>query len=94
MTDWAKVALPLICKTYGALLADELVSVQPMTMPSAHTWYMDFAFADDIGFDWIQQHMDYELENPHEIEKWDRLMSNPWIHRQRLAWEKKHWLAP
>lgn len=36
------IALPLVRRTYGSLLANDLVSVQPMNMPTGLTFYLDF----------------------------------------------------
>lgn len=37
-----KFIFPEINRVYPTLFAKELVSVQPMSMPSAHIFYMDF----------------------------------------------------
>lgn len=39
-----KIAFPLVRRTFGRLLANEIVSVQPMSMPSGLLFYLDFVF--------------------------------------------------
>ena len=39
-----KVAFPLVRRVFGSLLANEIVSVQPMNMPSGLLFYLDFVF--------------------------------------------------
>lgn len=39
-----KIAFPLVRRTFGRLLANEIVSVQPMNMPSGLLFYLDFVF--------------------------------------------------
>ncbi len=41
---WSNVALPLVRKVFGNLLANEIVSVQPMNLPSGLVFYLDFKF--------------------------------------------------
>jgi hypothetical protein len=39
-----KIAFPLVRRTFGRLLANEIVSVQPMNMPAGLLFYLDFVF--------------------------------------------------
>lgn len=41
---WSNVALPLVRKVFANLLANEIVSVQPMNLPSGLVFYVDFQF--------------------------------------------------
>jgi len=41
---FAAVAFPLVRRTFGQLLADKVVSVQPMSLPSQLIFFLDFKF--------------------------------------------------
>ena len=44
---FAAVAFPIVRRVFGGLLANDLVSVQPMSLPSGLIFFMDFTFTDD-----------------------------------------------
>jgi len=46
---FAAVAFPLVRRVFGNLIANELVSVQPMSLPSGLIFFLDFVFSGDIG---------------------------------------------
>ena len=52
---FASVAFPIVRRVFGGLIANDLVSVQPMSLPSGLIFFMDFTFGDskldqgDIG---------------------------------------------
>ena len=43
------VAFPLVRRTFGPLFAQELVSVQPMSLPAGLLFYLDFTYAKSVG---------------------------------------------
>ena len=43
---FASVAFPIVRRVFGGLLANELVSVQPMSLPSGLIFFMDFTYTD------------------------------------------------
>jgi len=43
--NWAGVALPLVRRVFGEIVAKEFVSVQPMSLPSGLVFYLDFKYA-------------------------------------------------
>ena len=49
---WAGVALPLVRRVFGEIVAKDLVSVQPMNLPAGLIFYLDFQYgtAQDGGF--------------------------------------------
>ena len=50
--NWAGIALPLVRKVFGQIVAQEFVSVQPMNMPSGLVFYLDFQYGGSkIGFE-------------------------------------------
>jgi hypothetical protein len=42
--QWAGVALPLVRRVFGEIVAKDFVSVQPMSLPSGLVFYLDFRF--------------------------------------------------
>ena len=48
---FASVAFPIVRRVFGGLLAQELVSVQPMSLPSGLIFFMDFTYtsSDKLG---------------------------------------------
>ena len=43
---FAAVAFPLVRRVFGGLVANELVSVQPMSLPSGLIFFLDFTYAN------------------------------------------------
>ena len=46
---FAAVAFPLVRRVFGNLIANDLVSVQPMSLPSGLIFFLDFTVSDTIG---------------------------------------------
>jgi len=47
---FASVAFPIVRRVFGGLIANELVSVQPMSLPSGLIFFLDFTFqAEKLG---------------------------------------------
>ena len=47
--EWSGVALPLVRRVFGNIVAQELVSVQPMNLPSGLVFYLDFKYGTTMG---------------------------------------------
>jgi len=51
--QWAGIALPLVRKVFGQIVAKDFVSVQPMSLPSGLVFFLDFQYgggkANDSG---------------------------------------------
>ena len=47
--EWSGVALPLVRRVFGNIVAQELVSVQPMNLPSGLVFYLDFKYGTGVG---------------------------------------------
>lgn len=41
---WSNIALPLVRRTFGKIYSQELMSVQPMSLPSGLVFYLDFQY--------------------------------------------------
>jgi len=49
---FAAVAFPIVRRVFGGLVANELVSVQPMSLPSGLIFFLDFTLANDkLGYE-------------------------------------------
>jgi len=46
---FAAVAFPLVRRVFGNLIANDLVSVQPMSLPSGLIFFLDFTISGEIG---------------------------------------------
>ncbi len=46
---FAAVAFPIVRRVFAGLIANDLVSVQPMSLPSGLIFFLDFVFSDAIG---------------------------------------------
>ena len=53
--EWSGVALPLVRRVFGNIVAQELVSVQPMNLPSGLVFYLDFKYGSSVGKQTIDQ---------------------------------------
>ena len=53
---WAGVALPLVRRVFGEIVAKDLVSVQPMNLPAGLIFYLDFQYGST----------DYRFKNSQE----------------------------
>ena len=47
---WAGVALPLVRRVFGEIVAKDLVSVQPMNLPAGLIFYLDFQYGSGRAF--------------------------------------------
>jgi len=47
--EWSGVALPLVRRVFGNIVAQELVSVQPMNLPSGLVFFLDFKYGTSVG---------------------------------------------
>ena len=46
---FATVAFPIVRRVFAGLIANDLVSVQPMSLPSGLIFFLDFTFSGDLG---------------------------------------------
>ena len=51
VAGFSAVAFPIVRRVFGNLLAQDLVSVQPMSLPSGLIFFMDFTYNSDMGAD-------------------------------------------
>ncbi len=46
---FATVAFPIVRRVFAGLIANDLVSVQPMSLPSGLIFFLDFSFGNELG---------------------------------------------
>lgn len=46
---FSNVAFPIVRRVFGGLVANELVSIQPMSLPSGLIFYMDYTYGNNVG---------------------------------------------
>ena len=46
---FAAVAFPIVRRVFAGLIANDLVSVQPMSLPSGLIFFLDFDYTGDLG---------------------------------------------
>jgi len=51
MQGFTNIAFPIVRRVFGGLVANELVSIQPMSLPSGLLFYLDYTYGTDIGGD-------------------------------------------
>lgn len=48
LDNFSNIAMPLVRRVFAPQIANQLVSIQPMSLPAASIFYMDYAFGDDL----------------------------------------------
>ncbi len=48
---FTNIAFPIVRRVFGGLIANELVSIQPMSLPSGLLFYLDYTYGSDVGAD-------------------------------------------
>ena len=51
VAGFTNVAFPIVRRVFAGLISNELVSVQPMSLPSGLLFYMDYAYGSNVGGD-------------------------------------------
>ena len=46
---FTNIAFPIVRRVFGGLVANELVSIQPMSLPSGLLFYLDYTYGSDSG---------------------------------------------
>ncbi len=48
---FSNVAFPIVRRVFGGLVANELVSLQPMSLPAGLLFYLDYTYGNNVGTD-------------------------------------------
>ena len=51
INGFSNIAFPIVRRVFGGLVANELVSIQPMSLPSGLLFYLDYTYGTDVGGD-------------------------------------------
>ena len=51
LQGFTNIAFPIVRRVFGGLVANELVSIQPMSLPSGLLFYLDYTYGTDVGGD-------------------------------------------
>ncbi len=51
LQGFSNIAFPIVRRVFGGLVANELVSIQPMSLPSGLLFYLDYTYGSDVGGD-------------------------------------------
>jgi hypothetical protein len=46
---FTSIAFPIVRRVFGGLVANELVSIQPMSLPSGLVFYLDYTYGSNVG---------------------------------------------
>ena len=49
VTGFTNIAFPIVRRVFGGLVANELVSIQPMSLPSGLLFYLDYTYGSRVG---------------------------------------------
>jgi hypothetical protein len=48
---FSNIAFPIVRRVFGGLVANELVSIQPLSLPSGLIFYLDYTYGSNVGGD-------------------------------------------
>lgn len=48
---FSNIAFPIVRRVFGGLVANELISIQPMSLPSGLIFYLDYTYGSNVGGD-------------------------------------------
>jgi hypothetical protein len=51
IAGFQNVAFPIVRRVFGGLVANELVSIQPMSLPAGLLFYLDYTYGTEVGGD-------------------------------------------
>ena len=49
LQGFSNIAFPIVRRVFGGLVANELVSIQPMSLPSGLIFYLDYTYGSNVG---------------------------------------------
>ena len=51
LRGFTNIAFPIVRRVFGGLISNELVSIQPMSLPSGLLFYLDYTYGSNVGGD-------------------------------------------
>ena len=64
---FTNIAFPIVRRVFGGLIANELVSIQPMSLPSGLLFYLDYTYGSNVGADQSANDASYSAEEKDSI---------------------------
>jgi hypothetical protein len=80
VTGFTNVAFPIVRRVFAGLIANEIVSVQPMSLPSGLLFYLDYTYGSSVGGDAgtaANQYSVNAVTNPSTYTSQDSVYNNP-----------------
>jgi len=74
---FTNIAFPIVRRVFGGLVANELVSIQPMSLPSGLLFYLDYTYGSDVGGDATQTNGNLTATAGSTYNEGDSLYGNP-----------------
>jgi hypothetical protein len=74
---FTNIAFPIVRRVFGGLVANELVSIQPMSLPSGLLFYLDYTYGSDVGGDSAISGTEQRDTNASTYTKGQSLYNNP-----------------
>jgi len=80
VAGFTNVAFPIVRRVFAGLIANEVVSVQPMSLPAGLLFYLDYTYGSSVGGDASSAANNYSttsVVNPSTYTSQDSLYNNP-----------------
>lgn len=74
---FTNIAFPIVRRVFGGLVANELVSIQPMSLPSGLLFYLDYTYGSDVGGDTTESNNALGSTNAETYTQGDSIYGNP-----------------
>jgi hypothetical protein len=73
---FTNIAFPIVRRVFGGLVANELVSIQPMSLPSGLLFYLDYTYGSGVGGD-APMDLSTDGKNAQTYQKGASIYNNP-----------------
>jgi hypothetical protein len=77
LRGFSNIAFPIVRRVFGGLVANELVSIQPMSLPSGLLFYLDYTYGSNVGGDASLTTGDAGTNNQETYSRGDSIYNNP-----------------
>ena len=77
LRGFSNIAFPIVRRVFGGLVANELVSIQPMSLPSGLLFYLDYTYGTNVGGDASLTTGDSGTANAETYERGQSIYNNP-----------------
>jgi hypothetical protein len=77
LRGFSNIAFPIVRRVFGGLVANELVSIQPMSLPSGLLFYLDYTYGSNVGGDANLSTGNAGANNQETYSRGDSIYNNP-----------------